>query len=287
MAYAGHILFIDEAHCLLGVNAGAKVSEENADPKSWTTHITAKLVNEGRKHRIGIFLGDQNVGAIAPEILSGLGTVMVFRTTDPKDREAMIASIGGGAYEYEQAARLAPGEAFLFTEGFQRPRLVKTIDLSQQIDLESVLDPEELKELIRDEPWRREAREISERARLTQLTVSLERFDAERLEIMRKAAALHRAWVLHRSGSAKDDDATKTLQEAIQIHDALDTIYRDFRYGPVREWIGVDEPEDSAALRESRADLSASVETAAGDIRYWLDRLETLRKTIKKKREGG
>jgi len=62
-----------------------------------------------------------------------------------------------GDLEYEEIARLLPGQAFLFSEGYHRAHRIRTPNVVRLLNLARPPDTDRLASLVRDETWFQEA----------------------------------------------------------------------------------------------------------------------------------
>jgi hypothetical protein len=192
------LVIIDEAHRLVGPDTNAVQSEERSNPKAYASRIICRMLAECRKRRVLLALADQSPSAIATEIIRMTRTQVVFCLTQEADRDQMAGAMLFGSYEYEHIARLLPGRAFLFTEGFHKSRLIEAVDLREKIDYDTIFTSRELHDLICDEPWYRAARLISESTRLEQLARKLATLDARRSQFALQEARLCCQYVTQR-----------------------------------------------------------------------------------------
>jgi len=130
------IIFIEEAHNIIGRSSSTSASETNADPKSHATELICRMLAELRALGIGIVILDQLPSAIAPEVIKNTATKLVFRETDQEDREIVSNAILLNQDMRSDLARLVPGQAFFHTEGFFMPRLIQTPNLEETFKIE-------------------------------------------------------------------------------------------------------------------------------------------------------
>jgi hypothetical protein len=128
------VIFIEEAHNIIGRSFNASPSPDNPDPKSFITELICNMLAELRSLGVGVVIIDQLPSAIAPQVIKNTGTKLAFRQVDKEDREILGSSMILKGYEEEDLARLKPGEAYYITEGLYRPRKIKTINLHKIYD---------------------------------------------------------------------------------------------------------------------------------------------------------
>lgn len=113
------IVFVDEAHNFLGRNIGSEDHLAKLD----AFEIIAK---EGRKYGLNICLATQRPRDITEGVLSQMGTLIVHRLTNDKDREVVERACG----EIDRAAsaylpNLRPGEAAIIGTDFPIPLTIQ------------------------------------------------------------------------------------------------------------------------------------------------------------------
>lgn len=146
------VVLIDEAHNVVGATSSSVRSEDFADPRSHASEYVCRMLAELRGLGVGIVIADQLPSAVAPEVIKLTGTQLAFRQVDAADRETIGRAMLLAPTEEEELARLRPGEAFLFSEGFHTSRKIRTVNLHQEHALTPPSD-RELVEVIRDQPW--------------------------------------------------------------------------------------------------------------------------------------
>ena len=147
------VIFIEEAHNIIGRTFNASPSPDNPDPKSFITELICRMLAELRSLGVGIVIIDQFPSAIAPQVIKSTATKMAFRQVDREDREIIGSSILLKKYEEEDLARLKPGEAYYNTEGLYRSRKIKTINLHEKYDFGVPQSNDQIFQLIRHEDW--------------------------------------------------------------------------------------------------------------------------------------
>jgi hypothetical protein len=116
------IIFLDEAHNFLGKNIGG----EDTIAKLDAFELIAK---EGRKYGLLICLATQRPRDITEGVLSQVGTMIVHRLTNDRDREVVERACG----EIDKAAsaflpNLKPGEAAIIGNDFPIPLTVQILE---------------------------------------------------------------------------------------------------------------------------------------------------------------
>jgi hypothetical protein len=141
------VILMAEAHRQLRASGTAAPSQDFPDPRAYVVELVCEMLAELRALGVGAIISEQLPARLAPEIISLTETKVAFRLVDRADRDAMAASMLFDATEYEDIARLSPGEAYFYTGGFHEPRKIRTTNLHDQMDLTPPTD-EELMEII-------------------------------------------------------------------------------------------------------------------------------------------
>lgn len=113
------VIFVDEAHNFLGRHLGG----EDYSAKLDAFELIAK---EGRKYGLNICLASQRPRDITEGVLSQMGTLIVHRLTNDRDREVVERACG----EIDRAAsaflpNLQPGEAAIIGTDFPIPLTIR------------------------------------------------------------------------------------------------------------------------------------------------------------------
>lgn len=114
------IMFVDEAHNFLGKQIG---SEDSIS----LLNAFELIAKEGRKFGLNICLSTQRPRDITEGVLSQIGTMIIHRLTNDRDREIIERACG----EIDRAAseflpNLKPGEAVIIGNDFPIPLTVQT-----------------------------------------------------------------------------------------------------------------------------------------------------------------
>jgi hypothetical protein len=121
-----HLLFLEEAHNLIGPSA-AGGDAEKADPKAAATAYIVKMLAEVRALGQGIVIGDQLPSNLAPEVLKNTSVRICHRLTAPDDRAQMQQSMNASDLQFEQMANQTSGYALVSLEGVRKPFAVKVV----------------------------------------------------------------------------------------------------------------------------------------------------------------
>ena len=113
------ILFLDEAHGFIGKSLGAE---------DYTTKLNSfeTIAKEGRKYGLNLCLATQRPRDIPEGVISQMGTLLVHRLTNDKDREMVERACG----EIDRSAssflpNLQPGEVVLLGVDFPIPMTIQ------------------------------------------------------------------------------------------------------------------------------------------------------------------
>ena len=119
-----HIIFIEEAHNLIGPEAEEQSGNE-ADPKQAATSFIVKMLAEVRALKEGIVIADQLPSVMAQEVLKNTGLKIGLRITSSDDRALLGSTMAASGLQMEQMSTFAVGEALIFYEKLQRPFVMR------------------------------------------------------------------------------------------------------------------------------------------------------------------
>lgn len=118
-----HLLLIEEAHRLLkNVQSG---TGENADPRGAAVEFFCNLLAELRSKGQGFLIADQIPSKLAPDLIKNTNIKIVHRTVDKEDRELMGGAMHMTEEQTDYLSSLKMGEAAIYSEGDNRPKLIK------------------------------------------------------------------------------------------------------------------------------------------------------------------
>ena len=115
-----HVMFLEEAHNLIGPVAQPK-SGEDADPKSAATAYIVKMLAEVRALGEGIVIADQLPTAMAPEVIKNTSLKIGLRITAQDDRELLGGTMSANPDQLEKMAIFTPGHALCSYEPLLKP----------------------------------------------------------------------------------------------------------------------------------------------------------------------
>ncbi len=122
--FARHVLFIEEAHNLIGTESD--VMKEDSTPKDAATSFIVKMLAEVRSLKEGIVIADQLPTKMAPEVIKNTGFKLGLRITAADDRALLGSSVSAGNMQMEEMGVFETGRAIVGFEGLKRPFLVNT-----------------------------------------------------------------------------------------------------------------------------------------------------------------
>ena len=115
-----HVMFLEEAHNLIGPVAQPKGGEE-ADPKTAATAYIVKMLAEVRALGEGIVIADQLPTAMAPEVIKNTSLKIALRITAQDDRELLGGTMSANPDQLEKMAVFTPGQALCSYEPLLKP----------------------------------------------------------------------------------------------------------------------------------------------------------------------
>lgn len=115
-----HVIFIEEAHNLIGPESEEKTGAD-ADPKQAATAFVVKMLAEVRALKEGIVIADQLPTVMAQEVLKNTGLKIGLKITSADDRSLLGSTMAASAMQLEQMATFNIGEALVFYGDLMRP----------------------------------------------------------------------------------------------------------------------------------------------------------------------
>lgn len=128
-----HVIFIEEAHNLIGPESEEKTGED-ADPKRAATAFVVKMLAEVRALKEGIVIADQLPTVMAQEVLKNTGLKIGLKITSQDDRSLLGSTMAANAMQLEQMATFAVGESLIFYENLKRPFTMRIKEWWGEID---------------------------------------------------------------------------------------------------------------------------------------------------------
>lgn len=115
-----HVIFIEEAHNLIGPDSEVK-NGDGANAKVAATAFIVKMLAEVRALKESIFIADQLPTAMAQEVIKNTGLKIALRLTAMDDRQLLCNSMSANGSQIEGLATFQIGEALVSYEKLQRP----------------------------------------------------------------------------------------------------------------------------------------------------------------------
>ncbi len=233
------VIVVEEAHNLIGASHGGSASEDVADPKSYTAEVFSKMLIELRALGVGIILSDQHPSNLEPSASKSVGSKMAFRQVYSEDRDELAKSMLFGGTEEQDIARLLPGEAYFFTEGYFGPRRIRTVNLHKELNLTDTPSDEQLHEIICQENWFRQAAHDRVVTELIQFKENMDKYDTGKASISRCVKRLLK--ICNRLQTRKHrklrkDGIAQILTELRSQRKKLLSHYHQFIKGPYRRF---------------------------------------------------
>lgn len=141
-----HVVFIEEAHNLIGPEANV-VTGEKADPKMAATAFISDMLREVRALGEGMVIADQLPSAIAPEVLKNTGLKIALRITSADDRELLGSMMMASPAQLEGMAVANPGRALVMYEGLQRPFAIQMTEWLNDPEVVGYIEDKEARKL--------------------------------------------------------------------------------------------------------------------------------------------
>lgn len=121
--YVNHLMLIEEAHRLLkNVQSG---TGENADPRGAAVEFFCNLLAELRSKGQGFIVADQIPSKLAPDLIKNTNLKITHRTVAAEERELIGGAMHMTEEQIDSLASLRQGVAAVYSEGDNRPKLVK------------------------------------------------------------------------------------------------------------------------------------------------------------------
>jgi len=259
------VMLLEESHNIFGPSGEARPSEETPDPKAFVAKFITKMLAELRALGVGIILSDQHPTALDPSAVKSTSSKIAFRQVYGKDREELALSMLLSATEVEDLARLKPGEAFLYKEGYFRPIRIKTRNLHEELDLTELTD-EQLLDNIKNDQWFQDMAIARVSTEMDQLKEHMDGFENERIAIIRHTIKLQECYkyILDQINDPKSKRRLLLIiRKASKLKKQLLSSYKVFCKGPYKMYspalncLNVDD----AGTKACAADLSNRFES--------------------------
>jgi len=189
-----HVTVIEEAHQIVGRTGPAKASESIADPRAFAAEYVCRMLAEWRGLKEGVIIIDQQPSAGATAVVGCTVTKVCLRLNRVEDREDMAASMLMTETEGEELARLVTGRAFLFTEGYDRARQIKTVNLHETMKLPQPPMRERIVPYLREDSWFKQAALRRAGEELNFIKKQMDQFERRRIDLLNALMKLIRAY---------------------------------------------------------------------------------------------
>ena len=119
-----HILLIEEAHRLLK-NVITQQSSDSANPQGKAVEFFCNMLAEIRSYGQGILISDQMPTKLAPDVLKNTNLKITHRIVTEEDRKLIGSAMNMNEEQIAYISTLKTGYATVYSEGDNRPKLVK------------------------------------------------------------------------------------------------------------------------------------------------------------------
>ena len=263
-----YVVVIEEAHLLFGASGGRMASEEIADTRSAVAEFISTMLIELRALGVAVILSDQHPSSLDPGATKSVASMLAFRQTYSTDCEELQRSMLLSRLQTEELARLRPGQAFFYREGFFEPRLIRTPNLSTHLPLTPSPTDGDLRKRVQGEEWFQKARIFRIIDELDQLKEQMDRYDSERLRIAAEVKAIIQRFPFL-SGQGHDGvgarRAAALAVELRRLRASLGAAEDRFMAGPYRSlsYLLTDGPDQEGGEIEA---LRASLKNRLGSV---------------------
>lgn len=119
-----HVCVIEEAHRLLA-NVRRGVGHETADTRGKAVETFVNMLSEVRAYGEGFVVAEQIPEKLAPDVLKNTNIKLVHRTVAGDDRRLLSEAMNMQERQSKMLSTLRLGEVIVFSEGDDRPIMVK------------------------------------------------------------------------------------------------------------------------------------------------------------------
>lgn len=118
-----HLTVIEEAHRLL-----REVEDREAGGTGQAVEMFASILAEVRAYGEGLIVAEQIPSKLISDVIKNTAAKIVHRLPAQDDREAVGATMNLDKMQATRVVSLTPGEAAVFTDGMDRPMLIRVPD---------------------------------------------------------------------------------------------------------------------------------------------------------------
>jgi hypothetical protein len=274
-----YVIIIEEAHNIVGSNSHSSPSPDVADPASAASEYVCRMLSELRALGVMIVIVDQFPALIAAEVIKSTVSKLAFNQVAKDDREELAAAMLLGHTGAEDLARLKTGEAFFFTEGYDRSRRLSTINVHDQFDLSMPPPNNRILPYIEHDDWFVQATSERTLCELTQIREEMDRFDEVRLKYMNEFARLLalRPQILSQQEPVVKSTKLQGLREDChRVKQSIASAYRSFLRNSYKRYLSsIEYGGKDPLIQEMRNDLVNRFESIIEpDIKKSLDMID-------------
>jgi hypothetical protein len=257
-----YLVLIEEAHVIFGSRNTSVASEEVADTQSFVAAFISRMLVELRAMGVGMILSDQHPSSVDPSASRSVASKLAFRQVHRQDREELGSSMLFTDREMQDIARLGPGEAFFFTEGYFEPRRIRTPDLHKRLRLTPPPTDKELLKNIEGDAWFQKAQAMRLSHALDQLKEAMDVLDRHREAIANRVKdllAVYEILLGQKAGPRRTQQLTAMIRHLRALKARLALCDSQFRTGPYRLF--------SSLIEEDRALVTSDLAAYAAGLR--------------------
>ena len=281
------VIIIDECHVVSTRESQPVQREESVNLTAQASQVLNRLVREVRKYKGCVVLADQSAQSLDADLIRLIGSFAAMWTTDRFDRETLGNSMNMRASEVDELVLLEKGEAFLATQGYIRPRKIRTP--SPPVFMRETQPPsdEELRAALEKEAWFQSDRRARIRADLDLLESRMDAFDRARLRLAERLIEIRRRQIrLLEDRSPGGAKVERMLRDLYTLREEFLKLYEDFKDRSYHRLLpDLDEslPKEIRGLAQDRrnhfekgsqpetSDLLDRLANAIGDMRKQLE----------------
>jgi len=235
-----YVVLIEESHNIFGRSAEARPSEEAPDPKAYVAEFISKMLVELRALGVGIILSDQHPKSLNAAAIKSTSTKLAFRQVQGEEREEIAESMLLTEVETLELARLKPGEAYLYKEGYFRPIRIKTPNLHTDLALPAPPADDELLASISTEQWFQTISLERVLTELAQFKEYLDEFEQARVTVIQRLVQLQQCcqYILeHLHSRNSKQRLSAVVREALRLRTRLVALHESFTRGPYATYL--------------------------------------------------
>jgi hypothetical protein len=119
-----HVTLVEEAHRIMAATPHAGDRETSADTRATAVEMFGASLSEIRAYGEGLIIAEQIPSRLAEDALKNTSTKIIHRLPGKDDRQAIAATMNLSSEQESHLSTLAPGEAALFMDGYERSTLI-------------------------------------------------------------------------------------------------------------------------------------------------------------------